>query len=207
MTAHEGRPGVRWALVAAVALLVAAVELALSIHAYAHPEATAMRWYPDEATAARGYPDATASTRPATARSDVPPPSCSIGAWVKLHINQSTPKSDPCCGWDGDAVSHATCARVRDKSDISAIPGRLIPTGGHGCSCSSERVASILQWEWVPTHCTFPSWDATEFCAVLGSRLLTFVGDSTMQQFSSAVMNLLLRAVCASQVSFVLSTR
>lgn len=128
------------------------------------------------------------------------------GQWVKLPGEASIyAPPEPCCGWDGDVHDYEDCASISDYMVIKPEPGKLIPAGGHGCRCSASRVAALLQWDWVPSHCTLLPWDPVSFCNALAGRRITFVGDSTMQQLSSAIMNLVSRAevACAVDVSFV----
>jgi hypothetical protein len=87
---------------------------------------------------------------------------------------------------------------------FTATSERLAPVGARACSCSRSR-DELLSYRWVPSRCALRAFDTVAFCALLGRRRLLFVGDSTMQQLASVVMNHLAwagNASCAPQLSF-----
>ena len=45
----------------------------------------------------------------------------------------------------------------------------------------------VDRFEWQPTSCTLPQWNAKRFCAVLGGRRVLFVGDSTVEQVAGVL--------------------
>ena len=56
--------------------------------------------------------------------------------------------------------------------------------GASACSCDSKsnrlELGSIEQYQWKPSFCDLPAWDANAFCHLLGNRTVLLVGDSTM---------------------------
>lgn len=137
------------------------------------------------------------------------------GQWVRRAGAPAGP-TQPCCGWDFTAPRSDQCARIVEDPPLhinftgGLVPstGAYVPAGGNGCNpytCTPERVAAMLQWEWAPTRCAVAPWSAPAFCAALGGRRLAFTGDSTMQQLAAGVMNLLVEgaANCTPAVAFV----
>ena len=60
-------------------------------------------------------------------------------------------------------------------------------------SCDSRDVDPArreqLSLLWAPSRCRLRDFSAAAFCAALGDRTLLLVGDSTMQQLASVLMN------------------
>ena len=50
--------------------------------------------------------------------------------------------------------------------------------------------------EWVPDDCRLPKSDASLFCELLGTRKMLLIGDSTMAQTATVLMN----AIYAAQL-------
>ena len=71
--------------------------------------------------------------------------------------------------------------------------------------CSS----TVRRMEWVPNNCKVSSFSATRFCKLLGSRRILLIGDSTMHQTASVLMNAIYYALrdkgCQPQLQFSLS--
>jgi hypothetical protein len=125
------------------------------------------------------------------------------GAWQPsaLRVPQWLHREPPCCSWDNAAyATSALCpqgeavqAAVRSAFELGAgsfqaRPDRLLPVGGNACACEPSR-RQQLAMEWEPNGCRLHEWSAEAFCAALGRRRLLFVGDSTMQQLATVVMN------------------
>ena len=61
---------------------------------------------------------------------------------------------------------------------------------------------------WVPSSCSLRDFNGSHFCELLAGRRLLFIGDSTMQQLASVVMNTLAwtegrsGSACSAQVLF-----
>ena len=155
------------------------------------------------------------------------------GAWV-LAGKQPAP---PCCGWDRhkwggpagtaymymDDVEHCgdfemplepypACQLPPCEREM-AFKGRtdyLVHSGGYGCSC--KRFGFEDLYKWVPHECRLIEWDAKDFCRVLGNRTLLVLGDSTVSQSASVLMNYIHFGFweyptlgCQSQVKFAIS--
>lgn len=63
-------------------------------------------------------------------------------------------------------------------------PTTMIITQSSSSSSSRSNSRSIIRnrerYEWIPSQCTLPLWNATLFCNVLGNRQVLLFGDSTM---------------------------
>ena len=77
-------------------------------------------------------------------------------------------------------------------------------TGGHGCKCNAVRATDAetpprLVWKpLLPQH----QFDPLLACKLLGSQRLLLIGDSTIEQAASTIMNALSPAGCQGQVWF-----
>jgi hypothetical protein len=136
-----------------------------------------------------------------------------------------------CCGWDPSAYHPPPSVCINPKhngANALSIPAalktyevtghHLASTGGRACSCDayshSNHSSEVGRWTWrttVPGVESVPVWSAEQFCRLLGDRLLYLVGDSTMEQTYSALVNMLITGHaagahnCASQVHLCLS--
>ena len=63
------------------------------------------------------------------------------------------------------------------------------------CECMPEMVTA----RWVPHQCQLLPWSANHFCSTLGNRSIMFVGDSTMHQVATTLMNAMYPTRCQSQ--------
>ena len=132
-------------------------------------------------------------------------------AWV--WSPDATRASPICCGWDGNAfLDHpAECGTfkmpksiVMDEEVVEGYRGRadfLAHSGGNGCSCPQ----GAQQKGWVWSDPALEPWNAARFCELLGARKLLFIGDSTMEQSASTVMNAAFQAGCQTQIQFASS--
>ena len=121
------------------------------------------------------------------------------GVWV----DDNTTDTVPCCGWDQEDWERQGRSGRRLPSICGTKPfttedplkrkammvyhGRLdqlVGIGGFACSCSGVR-----SMRWAPHKGTLEAWNAESFCQVLGNRTVLFVGDSTMEQTASVIMN------------------
>ena len=125
------------------------------------------------------------------------------GAWRpnSLWPSQWQQRQPPCCSWDSAAYATsplcpqgaAVQAAVRSAFEIGAgrfqaRPDQLLPVGGNACACDPAR-REQLSLLWAPSRCRLRDFSAAAFCAALGDRTLLLVGDSTMQQLASVLMN------------------
>jgi hypothetical protein len=127
----------------------------------------------------------------------------SAGAWRpnSLWPSQWQQRQPPCCSWDSAAYASsplcpqgaAVQAAVRSAFEIGAgrfqaRPDQLLPVGGNACACDPAR-REQLSLLWEPSGCRLRDFSASAFCTALGDRTLLLVGDSTMQQLASVLMN------------------
>ena len=68
--------------------------------------------------------------------------------------------------------------------------------GGNGCTCEDDNAHDEYEWQSPFLH---PSFDPVETCTTLGNRTALFIGDSTMAQTASTLMNSLLPGKCQAQ--------
>jgi len=62
----------------------------------------------------------------------------------------------------------------------------LIPSSGYRyCGCDWFEDVH----EWLPDHCRLLPWSAEDFCRVLGNRTVLFLGDSTVGQAATTLIN------------------
>ena len=122
------------------------------------------------------------------------------GAWIS---RLEAPRFPPCCSWDKAASESNPPSCINGNK---GVPGRFVKVGGHGCQCTTQQQRAVARFTWAPSGCELPPFDGTAFCAALGNRTLLFIGDSTIQQMSGAIMNLLSLegAPCADRVTFEL---
>jgi len=76
----------------------------------------------------------------------------------------------------------------------------------HACKCDRQNLTAISRREkyiWSPSKCDLTPWDAKELCEYLGNRTLMLIGDSTLMQMCTTLINMLTRddrQNCAEQV-------
>ena len=121
-----------------------------------------------------------------------PPSGSNVGQWIRHNRFEAY----PCCGYDANEfkVDPRQCGNNRQTKPTGATASYAF-SGGFGCSCLSpqerinkgrgERAAA----DWVPTQCFIEQFDATRFCALLGTKTILVIGDSTMEQAAAAIMN------------------
>jgi hypothetical protein len=111
-----------------------------------------------------------------------------IGKWVAGQ-NEDT---QTCCGWDNEhwLKNEKECgARPMRRPLKWAYRGNLYSlahAGDHSCRCKPGKVQHM---RWETNTCTMLDWDASAFCQHLGKRTILFIGDSTMSQTASVLMN------------------
>jgi hypothetical protein len=65
-----------------------------------------------------------------------------------------------------------------------------------GCECSGAP------WQWFDE--SLETWDPRRFCALLGNRTMLFIGDSTLEQSASTLMNAAAAAGCQEQIALAM---
>lgn len=133
-----------------------------------------------------------------------------------------SPNVPPCCSWDGQPASYditlpngtyAKCRNFRKGSVWKGVaPGPqsniLQASGGHGCSLDcSQRLEMLNKQQWRPDNCQLDPWNATRFCELLGNRSVLMIGDSTMEQTSAVLHNMINwgNGTCAPALQMALS--
>jgi hypothetical protein len=75
--------------------------------------------------------------------------------------------------------------------DITGTKGKYTPVG-RGCECSQIRPAGYIEpYQWKPANCRLISWSGKHFCSLLNNRTMLFIGDSTVEQSSATLMNMI----------------
>jgi hypothetical protein len=135
-----------------------------------------------------------------------------IGEW-KFREHLARNKTFYCCGWDDEDFLKDTkqCGTVKIHGDNLYYGSNTTNTqsGGHACLCDAQEpggrwfVHKREQFEWVPTFCHLLAWNATQFCELLGSQTILFVGDSTMQQTMGTLTSMITSSGghCANQIA------
>lgn len=118
----------------------------------------------------------------------------STGRWVEQNV---TSKDYYCCGYDNLDHRHniEKCGGI-SLTGMTEHWGAFVPqSGGHACVCDRRdgrvTVNRRERYVWVPTNCLLLTWNASQFCHLLGNRTILFIGDSTMQQSAHAMMNMI----------------
>jgi hypothetical protein len=121
-----------------------------------------------------------------------------VGTWV-LDVNKTF--ADPkCC--DGDDKRYkktaAYCGHERPGNDFVGRTDILAYMRGRACRCTFED-----RYTWKSD--ALGIWDPHDFCQRLGTRKLLLVGDSTMSQSATTLMNAVHAVGCQTQMIFVMS--
>lgn len=128
-----------------------------------------------------------------------------IGLWIRTNF--SAQDTWPCCGMNFREYPKE-CGPVKPEVFWSRAGNRTFysHTGGSGCRGPCEPTnGSIISAQWTPTNCHLPTFDAAHFCSnVLRKRNLMVIGDSTMGQTATVLMNAV-HHYCPEQIRFELS--
>ena len=122
-------------------------------------------------------------------------PSCSTasellsGRWLPARSPPSAAERMPCCGEETRQANHPLCNRGQNSQAPlwKGHAGQLSMMTGRGCTC---RNFSSDTFQWSPSTCALPAFDARRFCAALGPERLLFIGDSTMAQTAQVTINM-----------------
>ena len=103
------------------------------------------------------------------------------GQWLPARSPASAAERMPCCGEETRQANHPLCNRGQNSQATlwKGHAGQLSMMTGRGCTC---RNFSSDTFQWSPSTCALPAFDARRFCAALGGERLLFIGDSTMAQ-------------------------
>lgn len=140
----------------------------------------------------------------------------STGKWI--YRSNTTKKAFVCCGWEKDAWLHPDLTSHCSNSDTLNKTiyryGRLdslVQIGEHSCFCDAHHgtmttISEREKYVWVPDSCSLLSWNATHFCEELGDKKIMMIGDSTMSQSATTLMNMIVsdtpRGRCGPQLLF-----
>mmetsp|Transcript_12201 Transcript_12201/g.18895 ORF Transcript_12201/g.18895 Transcript_12201/m.18895 type:complete len:372 (-) Transcript_12201:247-1362(-) len=107
-----------------------------------------------------------------------------------------------CCGWDGNNfLKHPKeCGKESMPKHEGGYTGRkkfLAHMGGNACSCPKFKD----EWSW--SSPTLKKHSAEQTCRKLGNRSVLMIGDSTMEQTASTLMNALHFSGCQTQITFM----
>jgi hypothetical protein len=114
------------------------------------------------------------------------------GRWVQKDLTYSIGTLIPCCTWDSseDYQQPSVCdvSKFRTDSGVyNGVKGGLAYSGGHSCFCKKFQPRDELVYE--PYGCLLQIWNASLFCEILKGRVLLLIGDSTMSQTATVLMN------------------
>jgi hypothetical protein len=79
------------------------------------------------------------------------------------------------------------------------------------CDAKLDQVSAREMHTWQPTNCSLPAFNANKFCDALGNGKIHIFGDSTMQQASATLMNMIIgghreeKQHCTPQITFNLA--
>jgi hypothetical protein len=121
------------------------------------------------------------------------------GSWV---WDPNKTFADPrCCDGDDKVYKRnpSYCGHEKPGNDFIGRTDILAYMRGRGCRCSLKD-----QYTWKSKALQEP-WNAREFCQLLGNRKLLLVGDSTMSQSATTLMNAAFPAGCQTQMVYTMS--
>lgn len=128
-----------------------------------------------------------------------------IGEWTFVDPRNRSFASPICCGWgDHDfARNEEECGDSwpENMTILRGIPGNIHQRMCcNACTCDKF----VDKYEWKSPN--LPSkFDAVETCRLLGNQIALFIGDSTMFQTATTLMNSLIPGNCQMQIIFGLS--
>ncbi|KAJ1456549.1 hypothetical protein M885DRAFT_517344 [Pelagophyceae sp. CCMP2097] len=101
----------------------------------------------------------------------------------------------PCCGWDDEPESmqyDAACGprtfRMAKDGSYRGPSVGFAEVGGKACHCAPPE--HKYAWD-APSACSIAPWNAKAFCKLIGNGTLALIGDSTMAQAASTLMNMI----------------
>ena len=110
----------------------------------------------------------------------------------KISSGHDDASSIPCCPWSKEGSGNSSaCGPLMEKMHFGDYRGRkdwLVHDAGSACQCG-PRGFDPFRFTWVPHGCALPPWNPEHFCDLLGNRTILLIGDSTVQQAASVLMN------------------
>jgi hypothetical protein len=134
------------------------------------------------------------------------------GRWV--YRDEIVDKDFVCCSYDAnDYTFNSSACGAHNYVWVPYYNGsdtRYTWTGGHGCSCdkrSNNRYTPNVRekYIWQPSTCRLLPWNGKQFCGLLGSRRIMFIGDSTMKQSMATIASMIFEhhGGCARNLIYV----
>lgn len=129
-----------------------------------------------------------------------------IGTWVHVGANR-TFAAPVCCGWDANNFAKKTAQCGSEPLQHRAVysgrsDGLFQQMGGHACQCRKDFRD---EYEWQAPN--LPVFDALQTCQQLQlqgkNRTVLILGDSTLSQTATTLMNALIPGGCSPQVKFI----
>lgn len=122
-----------------------------------------------------------------------------MGKWVYDNSMTDANKSFFCCSWDNDDVFRfpEICGSKKAKEEsVRYAPEKgMAQAGGHACECEIKdgrsKISVREKFKWVPSLCFLSEWNASQFCELLGERVVLLRGDSTSQQTAATLINMI----------------
>lgn len=158
------------------------------------------------------------------AKDSTTPPMCITpemnGRWIKDPPDTQHQSPAPIiCPWENNKhLSNPTVCGSKPRESYFnesppiawGTPDFVFPIGQAGsCSSKKRRFQERYSWSILPSSTpgapSSTSWNASRACNLLGTRRLLMVGDSTMQQAASTLINALAPGLCQTQVAFGIS--
>ena len=130
-----------------------------------------------------------------------------VGVQGKWVYNPNRTFAAPiCCSWDENLIAQnpPECMDTVAKkgNDYSGDPqGRHTLIGGKACYVGCQTHPDNYEWK----SPGLPSFDPELTCKMLKQRNVLLIGDSTMQQIASTLMNALIPGGCQSQIRIIVS--
>jgi len=131
------------------------------------------------------------------------------GQWV-YKPDRTFFSGSTCCGWDEFptwVMNENFCRQtMTNPHHYTGGEGEFYQQmGGNACTCAAKKFNDEYVWEspMLPKN----SFDAIETCEKLGDRTVLMIGDSTMQQTASVLMNSFITRKCQAQIKFGLSDK
>jgi len=119
------------------------------------------------------------------------------GEWV---FDENKTFLNPVCCESDDRLyrfNKGNCSKERPSNDFSGRHDFLSPMRGRACRCSNFTD----RYTWKSN--SLPIWNPHDFCRRLNNRTILLVGDSTVSQASTHLMNSVFTAGCQVHMSFM----